>query len=103
MSHSLRNRRMSEFANPKNVTLTSTTFNLDELAAQLPQSTQSQLQSQLGGGSSSQVHQTSSKPGVKRQQTYVRTTDAVRQKEKKKGESKKSKVGEKIKKRLSMR
>jgi hypothetical protein len=101
MSYSLRNRRMSEFANPKNVTLTSTTFNLDELAAQLPQSTQSQLQSQLGG--SSQVHQTSSKPGVKRQQTYVRTTDAVREKEKKKGESKKSKVGEKIKKRLSMR
>lgn len=93
---------MSEFANPKNVTLTSTTFNLDELAAQLPQSTQSQLQSQLGGGSS-KVHQTSSKPGVKRQQTYVRTTDAVREKEKKKGESKKSKVGEKIKKRLSMR
>lgn len=89
---------MSEFPQqPKDVKLTPATFNLPELAAQHA----------LSSGAHLPVQQTSSKPGIKRQQTYVRTADAQREKErdkeKKKGESRKSKVGEKIKKRLSMR
>jgi hypothetical protein len=84
---------MSEFPQQPPKSLTAATFNLTELAAQLPQS----------ANGTHAVTPSSSKPGVKRQQTYVRTTDVAREKEKKKGDSKKSRVGEKIKKRLSMR
>jgi hypothetical protein len=86
---------MSEFPQQeaKNITLTQATFNLPELTSKLPQS--------LLPSSSVQT-----KPSVKRQQTYVRTAENQernREKEKKKGDSRKSRVGEKIKKRLSMR